>query len=34
MTSSVESSFAAATEIFKEVFEQVAKEKQGLDKEK
>ena len=34
MTSSVESSFAAATEMFKEVFEQVAKEKQGLDKEK
>ena len=34
MTSSVESSFVTATEMFKEVFEQVAKEKQGLDKEK
>ena len=34
MTSSVESSFATATEMFKEVFEQVAKEKQELDNEK
>ena len=34
MTSSVESSFATATEIFKDVFEQVAKDKQQLDKEK
>ena len=31
---SVESSFATATEMFKEVFEQVAKEKQELDNEK
>ena len=34
MTLSVESSFATATEMFKEVFERVAKEKKGLDKEK
>ena len=34
MTSSVESSFATATEMFKEVFEQVAKEKKELDKER
>ena len=34
MTSSVESSFATATEMFKEVFEQVAKEKQELENEK
>ena len=34
MTSSVESSFTTATEMFKEVFEQVAKERQELDKEK
>ena len=31
---SVESSFVTATEMFKEVFEQVAKEKQELDNEK
>ena len=34
MTSSVEGSFATATEMFKEVFEQVAKDRQELDKEK
>ena len=34
MTSSVKNSFATATEMFKEVFEQVAKERQELDKEK
>ena len=34
MTSSVESSFATATEMFKEVFEQVAKDRQEMDKEK
>ena len=34
MTSSVESSFATATEMFKDIFERVAKEKKGLDKEK
>ena len=34
MTSSVESSFATATEMFKEIFEEVAKERQEIDKEK
>ena len=34
MTSVVENSFATATEMFKEVFEQVAKDRQELDKEK
>ena len=34
MTSSVKSTFATATEMFKEVFDQVNKERQELDKEK
>ena len=34
MTSSVETNFATATEMFKEVFEKVAKDRQELDEEK